>query len=245
MLRQEREKLQVTNDITVVRIDPILVEAIDTGATGIEPDSAGDGLSELGAVGIHDERQGQAIDGASELPAGEVDAGGNIAPLIAAANLELAVVVAAEHVEVEGLEQHVAELGEADAGLAVLHARAHAFLRHHLVDGEMLADVAQEFEKTNGGRPALVIQEAGGIGGDVEIEEAAELLLYLGDVGVEDILGEQLALLRAAAGVADGAGGPAGERDGVMAQQLKPAQGQQRHQAANVQAVGGRVKAAV
>ena len=165
--------------------------------------------------------------------------------MVAAANLELAVVVAAEHVEIEGLEQHVAELGVADAGLAILHARADALLGDHLVDGEMLADVAQEIEEADGRRPARVIQQAGGIGGGVEIEQAAELFLDLGDVGVEHFLGEQLALLRLAAGVADGAGGAAGERDGVMAQQLKPAQRQQRHQVAHVQAVGGRVKAAV
>ena len=40
-------------------------------------------------------------------------------------------------------------------------------------------------------------------------------------------------------------GGAARQRDGMMAQQLKPAQRQQRHQVAHVQAVGGRVEPAV
>ncbi len=109
----------------------------------------------------------------------------------------------------------------------------------------MLADVAQEIEEAHGRRPGRVVQQAGGIGGRVEIKQTAKLLLHLGDVGVQDFLGEQLTLLRLAARVANGAGGPAGKRDGVMAQQLKPAQRQQRHQVADVQAVGGRVKAAV
>ena len=162
----------------------------------IEPDGAGFGLAELGAVGVGDEREGEAKDGAPELLAGEVDAGGDVAPLIAAADLQLAVVVAAEDVEIEGLEQHVAELGVADADLAVFHAGADAFLGHHLVDGEVLADVAQEIEEADGGGPVGVVHQAGGVGRGVEVEQAAELFLDPGDVVGQDFLGEQLALLR-------------------------------------------------
>jgi hypothetical protein len=42
-----------------------------------------------------------------------------------------------------------------------------------------------------------------------------------------------------------GAGRAASQRDGMVAQQLEPAQRQQRHEVADVEAVGGRVKAAV
>ena len=48
-----------------------------------------------------------------------------------------------------------------------------------------------------------------------------------------------------AAGIADGTGRAAGHGDGMMAEQLKPAQRQQRHEIADVQAVGRRVEAAV
>ena len=40
-----------------------------------------------------------------------------------------------------------------------------------------------------------------------------------------------------AAGIADGAGRAAGDGDGMMAEQLKPAQREQRHKVADVQAV--------
>ena len=61
----------------------------------------------------------------------QIDAGGDIAPLIAAADLQFAIVVAAKHVKIECLQQHVAELGVADAHFAILHARADAFLGNH------------------------------------------------------------------------------------------------------------------
>ena len=48
-----------------------------------------------------------------------------------------------------------------------------------------------------------------------------------------------------AAGIAHHAGRPAGNGDRMMAEQLKPSQRQQRHEIADVQAVGGRVEPAV
>ena len=65
--RQESEVLQVADDVAVVGANPELVELIDAGPGRIEPDGAGDGLAELRAVGVGDERQGQAIDGPAEL----------------------------------------------------------------------------------------------------------------------------------------------------------------------------------
>jgi len=87
---QEGEVFEVADDVAVVGADPELVEAIDAGAGGVEPDGAGDGFAELGAVGVGDEGQGEAEDGAGEFFAGEVNAGGDVAPLVAAADLEAA-----------------------------------------------------------------------------------------------------------------------------------------------------------
>ena len=62
VLRQEREVFQVADHVAVVGVDPELVEVIDAGAFRIEPDGAGFGLAELGAVGVGDERQREAVD---------------------------------------------------------------------------------------------------------------------------------------------------------------------------------------
>ena len=57
---------------------------------------------------------------------------------------------------VVGLQQLVAELGETDAVVA-LEAALHRFLRHHVVDGEVLADVAQEVEEADRPQPVDVV----------------------------------------------------------------------------------------
>src|SRR5438034_3957681 len=105
VLAQEGEEFQVTNDIAVVGADPVLIELIDTGPARIEPDGAGFGLAKFSAIGIRNERQSQAINCAPEFFAGEIDAGSDAAPLIAAADLELTIPVAAKEIEIEGLQQ--------------------------------------------------------------------------------------------------------------------------------------------
>ena len=84
-------------------------------------------------------------------PADQVDAGGDVAPLVAAADLQRAAVPAVEVQEVVRLQQHVAELGEGDASLAVGAMRARTdSLASIWFDAEVLADVAQEVDE----RPA-------------------------------------------------------------------------------------------
>ena len=56
---------------------------------------------------------------------------------------------------------------------------------------------------------------------------------------------EQVALVRASAGVADHAGGTTDQGDRTMAEVLETTQHEQRHQVADVEAVGGRVETAV
>ena len=72
--------------------------------------------------------------------------GDDVAPLIGAADLDLAAVVLVQPEVVVGLQQHVAELGERDPVLA-LEARLDRLLGQHLVDRDVLADVAQELEE--------------------------------------------------------------------------------------------------
>src|ERR1039457_5998052 len=109
----------------------------------------------------------------------------------------------------------------------------------------MFSDVAQKIEERNPRRPRGVVHEARGIGRAIEIEPAAQLRGHAGDVVLQNLWREELPFLRLAARIADGAGGAAGHGDGRVSGELKPAQRQQRDEAADVQAVAGRVEAAV
>ena len=113
---------------------------------GIEPDRARLGLAVLGPVRLHDERRGEAPDLVAADPADVVDAHGDVAPLVAAAELHVAAVVEVQAEEVVGLQQHVAELGVGDPLVRALEAALDRLLGHHLVDREVLAHVAQELE---------------------------------------------------------------------------------------------------
>src|SRR5690349_3735312 len=111
----------MANHIAIIRADPELVKLIDTRAPGIEPDRSGLGFAEFSAVGLGDERQGQAINGAAQFFSSEVDAGSDVAPLISAADLQFAIAVAAQHIKIKRLKEHVTELCIADAHFPILH----------------------------------------------------------------------------------------------------------------------------
>ena len=64
-----------------------------------------------------------------------------------------------------------------------------------MVDGKMLADVAQEIEEADWRGPGGIIQQPRWIGLRFEVEQLSELLFVPGDVGVEHFLREQLPLL--------------------------------------------------
>jgi hypothetical protein len=62
------------------------------------------------------------VDRRALLAPDEVDAREDVAPLVGAADLELAALVAVQVVVVVGLQEHVAELGVGDAVLAAHRA---------------------------------------------------------------------------------------------------------------------------
>ena len=109
----------------------------------------------------------------------------------------------------------------------------------------MLAHVAEEFEVAELAHPIVVVHQDGRVRAAIEIEEPPQLRLHAGDVRPEGFEREQVAFLALAAGVADHAGGPAHHGDRPMSGLLKPPQDHQRHQVADVQAVGRRIEAGV
>jgi hypothetical protein len=79
----------------------------------------------------------------------------------------------------------------------------------------------------------------------LEIDDAGDLLLDCGDVVVQRVVVEEVALLRPAAGIADHPGRAAGEGEGDVTCGLEPPEHDQADQVPVVQAVGGRIAAVV
>ena len=75
----------------------------------------------------------------------QVDPGGDVSPLVRSPDLHLTPVTNVQLVEVVGLEEHVAELGERDP-LVASQAGADRLLAQHGPDGYVLADVTEELQ---------------------------------------------------------------------------------------------------
>ena len=149
---------------------------------------------------------------------------------------------------VVGLEQHVAELGVGDALLGALEAGLDGLLGDHLVDGEVLADVAEEVDEAVAAEPLGVVeQQALGLARRRrQVEEAAR-------AGPGSPRGWPASCSAESRGRSSDLppgspirpGAAAGEQDRAMAGELQPAQGEDAEQVADMQAVGGRVEAGV
>jgi len=153
-------------------------------------------------------------------------------------------VVLAQVAEVVGLQQHVAELGVRKSVL-VGEPRLYAVFGHHLVDGDVLADVAQKLEHGYVAGPVGVVDEGCGIRAVLEVEQSLELPLDVGDVGSERVGVEQVALLAAARWVAHHARCSTSKHDWPVTEQLQTSQRDLPEQIADVQRVRRRVKADV
>jgi len=185
-----------------------------------------------------DEREGDDVGLLAAHFAHEVDACGHVAPLVAATDLHRAAVALIENHEVIGLQDHVGELGERDAAF---EAGAHGVLGEHPRDGEVFAHVAQQLHSAEFADPGGVVFDDGLLGN----EDAADLHLNALDEGGDGLRCVERALVGLAAGVADQTGAAADDGDGLVPMLLHAAQGHERQQVADVQAVGGGIKTAV
>ena len=152
--------------------------------------------------------------------------------------LEGHAVVAVEVQVVHRLQQHVAELRVADARLETPFHRVTA---EHPVDREVLADVAEEVDGREAGRPVVVVDHGGGVRA-VELQERLDLAAYPRDPVLDRVEGVQGALA-GVLGVADHPGRAADQGVRRVAGPLEPAGGEDLDQVAHVQARGRRVEA--
>ena len=81
------------------------------------------GFTELLAVGPGNQMGGHDF-GVGILPvdlADELHARGEVAPLVVAADLDLAAIIVVQAIEVDGLEDLIGEFGEGDSGVTVVY----------------------------------------------------------------------------------------------------------------------------
>ena len=150
LLVESGENLDVTLSIVVAHIEPELIERVRTGAVAVEPDIAFFGFSEFLAVGFSDKRASEckSIVLCAKLAADKFGSGGDVAPLVATAHLQLAVLGLVEVEEVVALEKLIGKLGKRHTLLELaIEATLHAILSHHIIHGDALSYFAGEVEE--------------------------------------------------------------------------------------------------
>ncbi len=105
----------------------------------------------------------------------QVQAGGEVAPLVGAAEFQRAVVFVKQVEEVVALQHLIAELGEGDAFLGV-QAASHGVFGQHGAQAEVLADIAQEVDDGHRSGPIVVGHETHRVGA-FSLQNAADLVL--------------------------------------------------------------------
>lgn len=92
-LRQERERLEQAGHLSIGTIEPELVELVDGKHVGVKPYRIAFRFSELLAIGVGDDRAGHHVDIDAANLVNEIEAGGQVAPLVGTAEFEHAVVM--------------------------------------------------------------------------------------------------------------------------------------------------------
>src|SRR5699024_112563 len=99
--RTEAERPEVTDQITIVGIEPELVEGVRRGQFGVQPEVVpGFALTELGAIGLGEQMSGQGVRRAVRFVGvdtpNQVEPCSDVSPLVRAAGLQCATVASVE-----------------------------------------------------------------------------------------------------------------------------------------------------
>src|SRR5215470_12079633 len=177
-------------------------------------------------------------------PANEVDTRRDVSPLIAATHLESAVETVVENKEIVRLQEQVAEFGVGNS-LIALAAPLHRLLGQHVIDGEILADIAHEFDRTQLRQPLGIVDEASRRGRVIEIQKPRELTTNPCDVLFDLLHGEKRTLGRFPAWIADHPSATADNRDRRMTKPLQTRKRNHRQQATDMKAGRGWIESDV
>ncbi len=172
------ENLDVSCSIGIADVKPELIELVGRGVTAVEPNVARFGLAKLASVGFGNQRAGKGKCFATGFAAYKLGTGSDVTPLVRTSHLQTASLVLIEEQVVVALQQLIGELGERHT-YARFRAEAllHGVFSHHIVDGNMLADVADKVQERIAFHPVVVVDQFGSIGSiRVEIKELRQLL---------------------------------------------------------------------
>ena len=226
--------------------DPVLVEGVRRRARRVEPHGlAALALAELrartatAAACTRSRAPGSPRPAAGRAP-DQLEARGDVAPLVGAAHLHLDAVLPVQGREVERLERHVAELGEREPAL---EPRLDGVLGQHVRHREVLADVAQVVDQRDRARASRSCWPSRPGRGPGEKSRNRSSCAWIAATLCSRVgTSSRFALGGAPRRVADHPRAAADQRDRPAAVLLEPEQAEDRDQVADVERVRGGVE---
>ena len=173
---EHRKDLDVTFCIFIADIQPELIEFIGRGITWIEPNVSRFSFAEFGTVSLFDQRTGQTISLSTQFTTDQFSTSGNISPLIRTTHLQFTVFVLIEMQEVGSLNQLIGKFGKRHTVTFAIEAFFDGVFRHHIIDSNTFADLADKLEERVIFHPIVVVDQFGCIGCiRFEIDKVAQL----------------------------------------------------------------------
>ena len=152
-----------------------------------------------------------------------------------------------EVVEIVTLQELVGELSEGKTvARLTVETFLHRLLGHHVVDGDVLANVAHKIQELEVLHPVVVVHQFCTVGRIAfKIEEMSQLSLDAGHVVAEGLFVQQVTFSALARGVANHACSPTDECEGFVATTLEMAQHHHAAKVTDVERIGCGVDAEV
>ena len=246
-LLQRSEDLDVALRILVWYVEPELVELVRRSAIAVEPHVATFRLTKLATVALGDKRTGEGKALVAVHAANEFRTCGDVTPLICTTQLELAVLVLVEVVEIVALQELVGELREAQTITCLtVEALLYRLLRHHVVDGDVFTNITYESEEREVLHPVVVVDELSTVGCiAIKIKEVRELLLDASHIVTQGLLVEEIALLALTRRVTNHTCSTSNEGKGFVATTLEVAKHHHTAEVSDVERIGSGVDAEV
>ena len=238
------EKAQEAADITIFGVAPELPEIPDRQFVFVEPNRTLGGFAHLRAGRGGDQRRGQAKDFLAIDAPCQINPRDDIAPLIGAAHLQHTAIAAAQFHKVVSLQNGIVEFQKTHR-LFAIKPQFHAIHGEHTVDRKMHAVIAQKRNIFELIEPFRVIDHDGIARAIAEFKVFFKNLTNAVFILLNIMIRKQRPLGVFARWIADFCGAAAHQDDRLMARLLQDAEHHDLHERADMQTIGGAVKANV
>ena len=178
-LGQIGKDLDIFGSIGIAHVQPELVEFIRRCITAIQPNVARLSFAELASVGFRNQRAGQSKSLTTQLTADQLRTGRDVTPLVGSSHLQAAAFVFIQIHIIVSLKQLVREFRKrhTDRRFAA-QAFFNGFFSHHIVNSDMLTDIADKIQERIILHPVVIVYQLGSIRRvRIEIQKLGQLLL--------------------------------------------------------------------